>query len=314
MSKVVALPVRRAKEMAARASFWFAIAFSTLVVASAGAADSQGTSAVGGIDLERECRQPYRPPYLMREPPAIDQDPIVPVPIPFGKRLKRPISAKDTDESGASLPTVSATTSPKTDHPSHEPLPVRAGPRARPLCRLCAAQQVFLQRNAEVLLRLAGGRVSSRHKPGRPVVFKVEEDVRTNGTTCIPRGTTVHAVVGPWTTRARGLHGTGRLEIQFEGVPMGAGVRVPLQTIRVVGRTLREALSWVSGNEGLSGGIANPVAAMGVFTRALGHLTGELFARAAFRTDEVKFQKGDVIRVNVWSSWLLPCDVGLAPG
>ncbi len=287
MSKVVALPVRRAKEMAARASFWFAIAFSTLVVASAGAADSQGTSAVGGIDLERECRQPYRPPYLMREPPAIDQDPIVPVPIPFGKRLKRPISAKDTDESGASLPTVSATTSPK---------------------------QVFLQRNAEVLLRLAGGRVSSRHKPGRPVVFKVEEDVRTNGTTCIPRGTTVHAVVGPWTTRARGLHGTGRLEIQFEGVPMGAGVRVPLQTIRVVGRTLREALSWVSGNEGLSGGIANPVAAMGVFTRALGHLTGELFARAAFRTDEVKFQKGDVIRVNVWSSWLLPCDVGLAPG
>ena len=290
MSKVVALPVRRAKEMAARASFWFAIAFSTLVVASAGAADSQGTSAVGGIDLERECRQPYRPPYLMREPPAIDQDPIVPVPIPFGKQLKRPISAKDTDESGASLPTVSATTSPK---------------------------QVFLQRNAEVLLRLAGGRVSSRHKPGRPVVFKVEEDVRTNGTTCIPRGTTVHAVVGPWTTRARGLHGTGRLEIQFEGVPMEAGLRVPLQTIRVVGRTLRESLSWVSVIEKFSGdpeGRGDALAAMVIFTGAIGHLTGELFARAAFRTDEVKFRKGHVIRVNVWSSWLLPCDVGLAPG
>ena len=35
----------------------------------------------------------------------------------------------------------------QTDHPSHEPLPVRAGPRARPLCRLCAAQPTPLHRS-----------------------------------------------------------------------------------------------------------------------------------------------------------------------
>ena len=98
---------------------------------------------------------------------------------------------------------------------------------------------------------------------------------------------------------------------------MEAGLRVPLQTIRVVGRTLRESLSWVSVIEKFSGdpeGRGDALAAMVIFTGAIGHLTGELFARAAFRTDEVKFRKGHVIRVNVWSSWLLPCDVGLAPG
>ena len=35
----------------------------------------------------------------------------------------------------------------QTDHPSHEPLPVRAGPRAGPLCRLCAAQPTPLHRS-----------------------------------------------------------------------------------------------------------------------------------------------------------------------
>ena len=170
--------------------------------------------------------------------------------------------------------------------------------------------QVFLPEDGVVLLRLKNRKVTSRHKPGHRVVFEVEQDVLSGDSTYIARGTPVHAVVGPWTRTAPGVLGTGRLEIQFEDVPLAAGRRAALQPIRVIGRTLGEVLSWVSraypGPEG--------EAVMVIGLAALGHLAGEVAARATFKTDEVKFRKGDLIRVNTCASRLPPCGVQLTSG
>ena len=295
-ASVVSPPIRRANEKAAgdrRVSLWMTVAAAALLVPSAGATDSQARPAGDGTHHDRERRQPYRPSYLLREEPEIDQAPIFSIGIPFPQRLELWLSEKDSNETRSSPLAVSGRTVPK---------------------------QVFLETGAVVLLRLTSGKITSRHKPGYRVVFKVEEDVRTSGSICIARGTPVHGVVGPWTRASPSIGGTGRLEIHFEDVPMTSNMAAALQTIRVIGRTLSESMSWVSVSwrsaikESAGDPRALPVAAVVIGTGAFAQLTGKLFVRGVFKIHEVKFRKGDVIRVSVWSSWLLPCDVELAPG
>ncbi len=295
-ASVVSPPVRRANEKAAgdrRVSFWMTVAVAALLVPSAGATDSQARPAGDETHHDRERRQPYRPSYLLREEPEIDQAPIFSIGIPFPQRLELWLSEKDTNETRSSPLAVSGRTVPK---------------------------QVFLENGAVVLLRLTSGKITSRHKPGHQVVFEVEEDVRTSGSTCIARGTPVHGVVGPWTRASPGIGGTGRLEIHFERVPMTSNMPAALQTIRVIGRTLGESMSWVSVSwrSAIKESAGDPRvligAAVGIGTEAFAQLTGKLFVRGVFKIHEVKFRKGDVIRVRVWSSWLLPCDVGVTTG
>ena len=263
-------------------SFWAIVAVAALLVPSAGVAGSQGTPVVTGTRDQRERRQPYRPSYILREEPGRDEEPTFSIGISFLQRLEVQRKGKAADGTNALPPTVSGSALPK---------------------------QVFLQHDAGVLLRLVSGKVTSRHKPGHQVTFEVEEDVRTGDATCIAQGTPVQGVVGPGTRTARGVSGTGRLEIQFEDVPMVTDMRAPLQTIRVIGRTLRESLSWVCRVQPQTEGEVFAIAAA-----ALGHLMGEVTARAVFRTDEVKLRKGDVIRVNLWASWPLPCNLATLSG
>ena len=294
-ASVVSPPVGRTSEKAAgaaRSSVWITVAAAALLVPSAGATDSQARPAGDETHHDRERRQPYRPSYLLREEPEIDQAPIFSIGIPFPQRLELWLSEKNTNETRSSPLAGSGRTVPK---------------------------QVFLENGAVVLLRLTSGKITSRHKPGYRVVFKVKEDVRTSGSICIARGTPVHGVVGPWTRASQGIDGTGRLEIHFEDVPMTSNMAAALQTIRVIGRTLDESMSWVSVSwrSAIKESAGDPRAVIGaavvIGTGAFAQLTGKLFARSMFKTHEVKFRKGDVIRVSVWSSWLLPCNVGVAP-
>ena len=95
---------------------------------------------------------------------------------------------------------------------------------------------------------------------------------------------------------------------------MTSDMPAPLQTIRVIGRTLSESMAWGSVFDGLGGSGAVLVGGIVLGSKALGRVTGKLFARSVFKIHEVKFRKGDVIRVKVWSSWLLPCDVAVTTG
>ena len=284
-TSVVTLPLHRAApktRRTARASFWITFAAGTLLVPSADAADSQGKPPVDGTPHERERRQPHRPSYLTREEPGQDLESILGTGLPPSQRLEQWLGEQISDETRASLPAISDRALPK---------------------------EFYVRQVAAVWLRLVSKKVTSRQEPGRQVIFKVEEDVRFEGSTCIARGTPVSGVVGPWTEPSRGLAGTGLLEIRFDDAATATGTRVKLQTIRIFGRTLGESMSWVS-DVYVDNGAA--VAVLGM--AALGHVTGELFARAVFKTDEVKFRKGNVILVNVWAPWDFSCEVGHAPG
>ena len=202
--------------------------------------------------------------------------------LPPSQRLEQWLGEQISGETKASLPAISDRALPK---------------------------EFYVRQVAAVWLRLVSKKVTSRQEPGHQVVFKVEEDVRFEGSTCIPAGTPVHGVVGPWTEPSRGVAGSGLLEIGFEDVETVTNTRLRLQTIRIFGRTLGESMSWVSDVY-----VDNGAAAAILGIAALGHATGELFARALFKTDEVKFRKGAVIRVNVWAPWDFSCDVGHASG
>ncbi len=244
------------------------------MVPSAGAADSPGKPALDGAHHESERRQPYRPSYVLREQPAKDQEPKSLIGVPFPQRLEPRLSEEGSGETGGLLPGASGTSLPK---------------------------RVSLERT-QVSLRLVSGKVTSRQKPGHQVVFEVEEDVRAGGSTCIARGTPVHGVVGPWTRASWGRGGAGTLEIHFEDAPMVTGMRVPVRRIRMIGRagtTYGEVASSLIGGDPGAGLLFIPIA-----------LAAKAFGRAVFRNDEVKFRKGDVIRVNTWTPRHLPCSVG----
>jgi hypothetical protein len=289
-ASVVATAIHRPKENAtgiAGGAFLvlaIVVAFGT---PSAEGAEIQRTPTVDRTPHEYQRKQSYRPSYLLREAPAADQDHTFPFGPSFPGWPELRLSKKSTQGIEGSAPAVSGTTPPRP---------------------------VFLKQDAAVLLRLVSGKVTSRHKPGRQVTFQVEEDVPTGDGTCIARGTLVVGVVGPWTRAASGPSIAARLEIHFNDVPMATRMPAPLQTIRVIRRTRRtlgKSMSWVQEQYQYIDSLG---AALGLGTAALGQLTGESFVRAmrkTFKTDEVKFHKGDVIRVNVWASWLLPCDAGL---
>ena len=135
--------------------------------------------------------------------------PIIPVDFPFARRPELRFTEKAADKPVGSPPAAQNVAFPK---------------------------QVLLPATAVVLLRLKSGKVTSRHKPGHRVLFEVEADVRSGSSTCIARGTPeswsrarrVYGVVGSWTLGSWGVLGKGRLEVEFEGVPVGAGRQAPL--------------------------------------------------------------------------------------
>ena len=91
---------------------------------------------------------------------------------------------------------------------------------------------------------------------------------------------------------------------------MGAGRQAPLQAILVIGRTLKESLSWVS----RLGVGPEEHGLIVIFPAVLGLAKGGVVARAAFRTDEVKLRKGDVIKARLRSPSPIPCEVGVTTG
>ncbi len=280
---VVSPPIYREHERASvlgGPNSWITLVVVALLVPAAADADSSEKPADDRAHSAQPTLQPHRPSYLLRDRTGTEQAPIIPVDFPFARRPELRFTQTGGDK------------------------PVGSPPAAQ---NAAFPQQVFLPAKTVVLLRLKSGKVTSRHKPGHRVLFEVEADVRSGSSTCIARGTPVYGVVGAWTDAASGVLGTGRLEVKFEGVPMGAGRQAPLHPVRVAGRTFKEALSWVSWVSRVPP--TDPGSAFGVGVAAFAHATGELFARAVFRTDDVKFRKGDVIQVRLRSPSPIPCDV-----
>ncbi len=277
---VVSPPIYREHErvsLLVGPNLWITLVVVALFVPAAADAKSSEKPADDRVHSAQPTLQLHRPSYLLRDRTGTELAPIIPVDFPFARRPELRFTEKAADKPVGSPPAAQNVAFPK---------------------------QVLLPATAVVLLRLKSGKVTSRHKPGHRVLFEVEADVRSGSSTCIARGTPVYGVVGSWTLGSWGVLGKGRLEVEFEGVPVGAGRQAPLHPVRITGRTLKEALSWVS-----RAGAVDEGSAFLVGLAAFGHATGELFARAVFRTDEVKFRKGDVIQVRLRSPSPIPCDV-----